>query len=62
MAWMEVEIDLKAIALQFANELHSHVLLEFITDIDEHVAEMDFTVTLRDRLNEIIDKEEGHVG
>ena len=55
---VESELPLDALAVQMAKTSHE-VLIEFVKDLDAHVADMDFTRALRDFFIEEVRREEG---
>lgn len=64
MIEIDSEVDTSDITRQVANAYEMvrdnyAGLLEFILDIDENICDLQFTIALRDRLNEIIRAELG---
>ena len=54
---LSVNIDLDELAAELTYALHSHVLRDFILQIDAELSDLQFTIALRDRLNEVIKEE-----
>ena len=56
---VDTEIDLDDLAEEVVSQSTHDEIMAFIMEIDERVADYDFSVKLRDRLIELIEHEDG---
>ena len=56
---VEAEIDVWSLPFELKLELSHRELIQFIMEIDEHVADYDFTKALAEKVNHLVARFEG---